>query len=140
SAYIHGPGHRAWAPTLRADDAFHRHLAADCSDALGGLAQIPARRADLQPSAGITAQTKYRAQLFSQRQLEPEFVPDLEEPSLACRYRDSEGRHYRYLADKNVHQLVDEDGNALYARITGLQRYETKLRLPGWPAWNDKMM
>ncbi len=137
SAYIHGPGHLAWVPTIQAESNFLRHVVVACADALGGLAQLPADSRSLQSSQGILAHMKWRAQLFSREQLEPVFTRERLAPGIACQYQDSDGKIYNYHTGKTVQRLAGPDGRDLYARVTGLNRYETELTLPGWPAVDD---
>ncbi|MGD9497286.1 MAG: hypothetical protein AB7Y46_13385 [Armatimonadota bacterium] len=127
-------GHRPWVPSIRAEDNFSHHVVMACSDALGGMAQYPAQAATLRATRGALAQMRHRALLFSSRQLTADFTPERWERDLACMYRDDAGRLYRYYADENTHRMVGPDGRALYERVTGLNQFETALKLPGWPA------
>lgn len=137
SAFIHGPRHGAWVPTIQAESNLLRHVVAACSDALGGPAQFPASMRNFDAKHGIVPHLLRRAQLFSQRQLDPCFDPGRWEPSLASMYQDHEGGIYKYYADERVQRMLGPDGGELYARITGLNRYATRLNLPGWPAVRD---
>ena len=137
SAYIHGPRHLAWVPTIRAESNFLRHVIVACADALGGLAQVPGDTQSLQSNQGVLAHMKWRAQLFSREQLEPAFTRERLEPEIACQYKDRAGRIYNYQTSKTVQRMTGPDGRDLYARVTGLNRFETELSLPGWPAMND---
>ena len=137
SAYIHGPRHMAWVPTIRAESNFLRHVVVACADALGGLAQVPGDTQSLQSNQGILAHMKYRAQLFSREQFEPAFTRERLAPDVACQYKDRAGRIYNYQASETVQRMTGPEGRELYARVTGLNRFETELSLPGWPAVND---
>lgn len=137
SAYIHGPGHLAWVPTIQAESNFLRHVVVACADALGGLAQVPGDTRSLQSNQGIAAHMKWRAQLFSREQLEPTFTRERLAPGIACQYQDRAGKIYHYRTSKTVQRMTGPDGRDLYARVTGLNRYETELSLPGWPAMDD---
>ncbi|OGV62478.1 MAG: hypothetical protein A3K19_33520 [Lentisphaerae bacterium RIFOXYB12_FULL_65_16] len=137
SAFIHGPHHGAWVPTINAESNFLRHVVVACSDALGGPAQCPGTLQSLQANQGILVHMRWRAQLFSRKQLEPFFAPERWEPTLACMYQDRDGQIYKYYADAQAHRMVGPDGRELYARISGLNRYSTGLNLPGWPAISD---
>ena len=108
-----------------------------CSDALGGPAQCPGTLESLQANQGMLVHMRWRAQLFSRKQLEPYFSPELGEPTLACMYQDRDGHVYQYHADEQTQRMIGPDGRELYARITGLDRYPTDLNLPGWPAIRD---
>lgn len=130
-------GHRTWVPNVRAEDNFSQHVVMACSDALGGLAQMPAYGTTLDAASGALAQMKRRAVLFSSRQLAPRFELARQEPNLACLYEDEAGRVYRYYADDDVHRMVGPDGRDLYARVTHRNQFETALKLPGWPAVGD---
>ncbi len=127
-------GHRSWTPNIRAENNFLHHVILGCSDSLGGVAQFPGTLQALEATRGALVQMKRRAQLFSARQLAPYFPAERWEPDLACLYTDDAGRLYRYHADDRVHRMVGPGGRALYERITGLNRFETDLTLPGWPA------
>ncbi|MCL4207741.1 MAG: hypothetical protein KJ000_35095 [Pirellulaceae bacterium] len=137
SAFIHGPHHGAWVPTIQAESNFLRHVVTACSDALGGPAQCPGTLESLQANQGMLVHMRWRAQLFSRKQLEPYFSPELGEPTLACMYQDRDGQVYQYYADEQTQRMIGPDGRELYARITGLNRYATGLNLPGWPAIRD---
>jgi hypothetical protein len=137
SAFIHGPHHGAWVPTIQAESNFLRHVVTACSDALGGPAQCPGTLESLQANQGMIVHMRWRAQLFSRKQLEPYFSPELGEPTLACMYQDRDGQVYQYHADEQTQRMIGPDGRELYARITGLNRYPTGLNLPGWPAVRD---
>ena len=134
SSYIHGPLHLAWVPVLRAESNFLRHVVVGCSDALGGLAQFPGDQKSLLANQGILAHMKWRAQLFSRKQLKPHFQKAKADPNLACMYEDRDGAVYKYYTTGDVQRMVAPDGRDAYARITGLNRFETDLALPGWPA------
>ncbi|NLC56200.1 MAG: hypothetical protein GX774_05120 [Armatimonadetes bacterium] len=134
SAYIHGPQARAWVPVINAGSDFGRNVVVACSDALGGLGQVAATAAELRATTGMSYHMKRRAQLFAHRQLRPAFPKQRWEPSLACCYRDRDGRLYRYYATATVQQMVGPDGRPLYQRVTGLNQIDTPLTLPGWPA------
>jgi len=136
AAYLFG--HRPWIPNIRAEDNFSHHVVMACSDALGGMAQMPAYGSTLDATSGALVQMKQRARLFSARQLTAHFVPERWERDLACMYRDDVGRIYRYYADGNVHRMVGPDGRSLYERVTGLNRFATALKLPGWPAVGEE--
>lgn len=137
SAYIHGPLQRPWVPIIRAESNFLRHVVVACSDALGGLAQFSGDRRSLEANQGILVHMKWRAQLFSRRQLQPYFTPARREPDLACLYQDRDGGIYRYYAGRHVQKMIGPDGRELYSRVTGLNRVETSLNLPGWPAFGE---
>ena len=137
SAYIHGPLHLAWVPIIRAESNFLRHVVVACSDALGGLAQMPADAQSLESNQGVLVHMKWRAQLFSRRQLKPTFTRARLAPGIACQYEDRDGRVYTYHTSKTVQRMTGPDGRELYARVTGLNRFETELNLPGWPAMGD---
>ena len=136
SAFIHGPHHGAWVPTIEAESNFLRHVVTACSDALGGPAQCPGTLQSLQANQGVLVHMRWRAQLFSRKQLEP-FFAERWEPTLACMYQDRDGQVYKYFADEQTHRMLGPDGRELYARVTGLNRYPTRLNLPGWPAISD---
>ncbi len=127
-------GHRTWVPNVRAEDNFSQHVVMACSDALGGMAQMPAYGSTLDAVGGALVQMKQRALLFSARQLTPDLPRERWEPDLACVYRDDAGRTYHYYANDRVHRMVGPDGRALYERVTGLNQFATDLKLPGWPA------
>ena len=76
SAFIHGPHHGAWVPTIQAESNFLRHVVTACSDALGGPAQCPGTLESLQANQGMLVHMRWRAQLFSRKQLEPFFAPN----------------------------------------------------------------
>jgi hypothetical protein len=137
SAYIHGPLHRAWVPTIRAESNFLRHVVVACSDALGGLAQMPADNSSLDANSGILVHMKWRAQLFANRQLEPAFTPERQPDNLACMYSDRSGGIYRYTSTDTHQILAGPDGEECYARVTGVNRFDTRLNLPGWPAFDS---
>lgn len=137
SAFIHGPHHGAWVPTIQAESNFLRHVVTACSDALGGPAQFPGTLQSLRANQGVLVHMLWRAQLFSRQQLEPYFAPERWEPDLACMYQDRDGLVYKYFANERTHRMVGPDGRELYARATGLNRYPTRLNLPGWPAISD---
>ncbi len=137
SAYIFGPQHRPWVPTIRAESNFLRHVIMACSDSLGGMAQFPCTAADLRATRGVMVQMKQRAQLFAARQLKPVFTPERLADDLACVYEDEAGRQYRYYADANRHRMVGPDGKSLYERVAGLNQLRTDLTIPGWPAAAD---
>ena len=138
SAYIHGPLHLAWVPTIRAESNFLRHVVVACSDALGGLAQMPGDARSLAANQGILVHMKWRAQVFSRKQLKPTFTAERLAPGIACQYEDRDGRIYTYHTSKTVQRMVGPDGRGVYARVTGLNRFETDLNLPGWPAVGEK--
>ena len=106
-----------------------------CSDALGGLAQLNGR--ELDATTGVLHHARTRAELFAKQQLEPWFEPGLAEPDLACRYRDSEGRIYKYYTSKTLQQMIGPDDRPLYQRVTGVRQFQTPLTLPNWPAAVD---
>lgn len=133
SAYIHGPGARAWVPIINAESDFNQHVVVGCSDALGGMAQLAGTEAYLQATAGMGYHMRTRAQLFASRQLAPVFPKERWKPELACLYEDPEGRRYEYTVSPNVQQMSGPAGLE-YQRITGLNQFETPLTLPGWPA------
>ncbi len=130
-------GHRTWIPNIRAEDNFSHHVVMACSDALGGMAQMPAYGSTLEAASGALVQMKQRALLFSSRQLTADLPRERWEPDLACVYRDDAGREYRYYANDRVHRMVGPDGRSLYERVTGLNRFASALKLPGWPAVGD---
>jgi len=137
SAYIFGPQHRPWVPTIRAESNFLRHVIMACSDSLGGMAQFPCTSTNLRATRGAFVQMKQRAQLFAARQLRPVFTPERLEDDLACVYEDEAGRQYRYYADANLHRMVGPDGKSLYERVAGLNQVRTDLTIPGWPAASE---
>ncbi|MHB8997409.1 MAG: DUF6259 domain-containing protein [Armatimonadota bacterium] len=137
SAYIHGPGARAWIPVINAEGDFQRNVVVACSDALGGMAQLSATPGELSASAGMGYHMKYRAQLFAGRQLKPVFSPARQDKSLACVYEDRDGRRYEYSTTPTVQQMMGPEGKPLYQRITGLNSFATPLAIPGWPAAAD---
>lgn len=134
SAFIHGPGARAWVPLIRAESDFHRHVVVACSDALGGLGQCPGVANTLRATTGVLYHMRLRAQLFAHRQLTPHFTPQRLPREVACRYTDREGRLYTYTTTPTVQQMTGPDNQPLYQRITGLNQFATPLTLPGWPA------
>ncbi|NLF70880.1 MAG: hypothetical protein GX575_17755 [Candidatus Anammoximicrobium sp.] len=137
SAFLHGPQHGAWVPTIQAESNFLRHVVVACSDALGGPAQFPGSLRNLQANQGVLVHMLWRAQLFSRKQLEPCFAPERWEPDLACMYQDRDGQVYKYFADEQTQRMIGPDGCERYARVTGLNRHPTGLNLPGWPAIRD---
>jgi hypothetical protein len=137
SAYLFGPLQFAWIPVIRAESELSRHVVVACSDALGGMGQCAGSERELQATAGMTAHMRDRAQLFARQQLEPCFEPTRGGPELACMYRDSQGGVYKYLAGKNLQELLGPDGRPLYQRVTGLWDVKSPLALPGWPAAVD---
>jgi len=140
SAYIHGPLQQPWIPTIRATSNFLRHVVVACSDALGGLAQISARPDDLRATRGALLHMKYRAQLFSSRQLRPVFRRERYPDDLACLYEDREGRVYKYSTNAMEQKMLGPDGSPLYLRVTGRTAVDTSLALPGWPAYTGKQV
>ncbi|MBT4815053.1 MAG: hypothetical protein HON70_05110 [Lentisphaerae bacterium] len=134
STFIHGPTQAAWVPVLRAESNFLQHVVVACSDALGGVAQFPGTRAAMESNQGILAHMKWRAQLFSRKRLIPHFTPARTSRELACMYQDREGGVYEYHTNATVQRMIAPDGRDAYARITGLNTFDTELNLPGWPA------
>ncbi len=137
TAFIHGPGSRAWVPTLNAETESARVLVAACADSLGGLAQLPARVGELRARAGVLGHLGERAALFSGMQLEPDFSISKAGDPVTCRYRDPKGGIYEYLGKRNLQQLSGPDGKPVYQRITGVARFRSDLRIALWPAHNE---
>lgn len=132
SAYLYG--NRQWVPTVAAETDFLKHLVAGCSDALGGVAQAPGSPALLAADRGMDGHLARRAALFSRLRLVPVFERARYARDVVCLYEDKDGRRYRYTDDGSVQRMIDPDGQDLYARVTGVNRLRTNLRLPGWPA------
>lgn len=135
SAYLYG--NRQWVPTVAAETDFLKHLVTGCSDALGGVAQAPGAPALLAADRGMDGHLVRRAALFSRLRLAPVFERERYAKDMVCLYEDRDGRRYRYTDDGSVQRMTGPDGRDLYARVTGVNRLRTALRLPGWPAAAD---
>ena len=136
SCFIHGSS-RPWVPVLNAGTEFLRHVVVGCSDALGGIAQVPGDYNELDATTGMTGHMIERAQLFSRAELEPVFNPGRKEKDLACVYKDASGQMYNYFTTPTVQEMDGPDYKPVYQRIIGLSEFKTSLVLPGWPASNE---
>ena len=137
TTFIHGDGSRPWVPTLNAETEEGRILVAACADALGGVAQVPARPGDLRAKVGVLAHLRDRAMLFSGLQLEPDFSSSIVGDPVACRYRDKSGAKYAYETNGLVQEMRGPSGTPVYQRITSVTRFDSPLWLGGWPACNS---
>lgn len=134
SSFLFGPHHSAFVTSVVAMDNFQRHLVASMGDALGGTAQAPARRFDYRASAGDLGHAMYRAKLFANLGLVPDFSTQLS-PSAVSWYRDKDGQLLTYSVTANEQKLTDGSAVAQYARISGVTSRSTAdgLSLLGWP-------
>lgn len=131
-AYLYGS--RIWIRTQKSESNFMRHAIVASSDAVGGMAQSPAKTSDLEAMTGITFHMKWRAKFFANKQLTPYFVRDRCEKNLACLYKDAEGNIYKYYTTGDDQVMLGPNGEEIYRRFTGKNGLETSLCLPSWPA------
>lgn len=129
--FLHGG--RSWTPTVNAYTERDRFLVVASSDALGGVAQFPAREHELEATAGICAHMLERAELFARRRLQPSDRPMALEPGTACEYRASDGETLLYRAEFPRQELLDGSGRPVYQRVFGATSIDSPLRIPGWP-------
>jgi hypothetical protein len=137
SAYIHGPLHRPWIPTRNTSTRLKEHLMVASSDALGGLAQISATPVSLTAKRGFERHVRYRAKLFSEKNLRPYFEKKKHPLRLVSMYQDDQSNVYSYLVDKHQNQLLGPEGQPLYIRTQGQTQIKSKLKIPGWPAYTE---
>jgi hypothetical protein len=135
--YIFGHGSRPWIPLIGAESEKSRVLIMACSDALGGLAQFPAHPMELDARHGILAHMIRRARLWESRSIQPDLRPATSPSGPTCRYQDAEGRGYTYSATDSVHEFRDDAGHPLYQRITAVTKFDSPLRISGWPAFDN---
>jgi Domain of unknown function (DUF6259) len=137
-SWLHGDSGRAWVPTVAAETEEQKWTVVACSDALGGVAQLEATPALLEARTGLARHMLERARIFSELGLEPTCANWPNDPSVACQYRDRNGNIYTYRVRGGVQELIKPSGEPIYQRIKGLHEHQTKLRIPGWPAYGAR--
>jgi len=130
---------RAWVPTVAASSCESKAIVVGCSDALGGVAQVPGNEALLRATSGLAGHMVRRARWFSSLGLRPHLGP-LDggggDPRLACRYRTSDGAFFDYLVEGTHQSMIGPSGVPLYERVSGMAEIVSPLRIAGWPAAN----